>query len=73
MSRKLKNLTKTVVIKIKMNQCVFLTGLRLQLSSFPRWKKLLLLQGPNSHVHKVCLLAVSELCKDIPRTQGTIL
>ena len=73
MSRKLKNLTKTVVMKIKMNQCVFLTGLRLQLSSFPRWKMLLLLQGPNSHVHKVYLQAVSELCKDTPRTQGTIL
>ena len=73
MSRKLKNLTKTVVMKIKMNQCVFLTGMRLQLSSFPRWKMLLLLQGPNSHVHKVYLQAVSELCKDTPRTQGTIL
>ena len=72
-SRKLKNLTKTVVMKIKMNQCAFLIGLRLQLSSFPRWKMLLLLQGPKSHAHKVCLLAVSELCKDTPRTHGTIL
>lgn len=61
MSRKLKNLTKTVVMKIKVNQCVFSDRFEASIIQFPRWKMLLLLQGPNSHVHKVYLQAVSEL------------
>ena len=32
--RKLQNLTEAIVLKRKMNQCVFLAGLRLELSSF---------------------------------------
>ena len=68
--RKLINLSKfVVVIKSKMEQCVFLEGLRLQLSRFHSEKCLLLPSGHNSQVQKTRFPSLSELCKDILRTQ----
>ena len=68
-SRKLINVSKFVVVmKSKMNQCVFLAGLRLQLSRFHSGK-FLLPSGHHSQVQNTCFPSLSELCKDTPRTQ----
>lgn len=73
MSRKLKNLTKTVVMKIKVNWKVFfLTGLRLQLSSF-RWKMLLLLKVGPIPMFTRYIYRLFQSCKDTPRTHGPFL
>ena len=50
---KLKYLIKTVVeMRRKMDQCVFLADLRLQISNIHWWKIFALPSGPNSQVHK---------------------
>ena len=57
-------------MKRKMTQCVFLVGLRVQLSYLHREKLLLLPLGLSSQVQKI-FLTVSEVCKDTPRTHCT--
>lgn len=56
---KLKNLVKAVILmKRKMNECVFLAGFELKLSSFHRWKKLFFTirpQYPVSRKYASCL------------------
>ena len=70
--RKLKILTKAVVVmKSKVNQCVFLACLGCNYPAFIGGKYRffsIMAQCPGS---QKCFLAVSEFCKDKPRTQCT--
>ena len=50
--QKFQILDKAVVMKRKMNQCVFLADLRLQISNIHSWKILVLPSGPSSQVYK---------------------